>query len=197
MSNSRWLAFWLAYLRRRTPWDTHTTPPELVRAIEGPQAAPPGRALDLGCGTGTNVIYLARRGWEAVGIDFVGSAVRQARKKAQAAGVTARFFTADVTRLDDVKELGGAFDLILDIGCFHSLSSERRERYAAGVLKRLAPDGLFLLYAWGPRERRGQRVGISPAQVEALFAPNLMQVEHGQERGWPAAWYRLKFAPQK
>jgi len=191
------LAFWLAYLRGRTPWDTHTTPPELIRVIEGPQAGSPGRALDLGCGSGTNVIYLARRGWEAVGIDFVGSAVRQARKKAQAAGVMARFITADVTRLDTLQELTGAFDLILDIGCFHSLSPEQRQRYAAGMVKRLAPDGLFLLYAWGPRERRGQQVGISPAQVEALFAPDWMQVEHGQERGWSAAWYGLKFAPQK
>ena len=49
-------------------WDTSITPPEVVAVIEGAAALPAGRALDLGCGTGTNVIYLAQHGWETMGV---------------------------------------------------------------------------------------------------------------------------------
>ncbi|TMK17193.1 MAG: methyltransferase domain-containing protein [Actinobacteria bacterium] len=70
----RWM-----YRTGRTPWDTGVTPPEVVDLIEGPAAVAAGRALDLGCGTGTNVRYLAQHGWEATGVDAVpaGSTVRR------------------------------------------------------------------------------------------------------------------------
>ena len=41
----------------------------MVELVEG-GSLPPSRALDLGCGSGTNCIYLARHGWEVVGVDF-------------------------------------------------------------------------------------------------------------------------------
>ena len=47
------------------PWDTGITPPELVSFIE---SSPPGKALDPGCGAGTNAIYMAQKGWEASGV---------------------------------------------------------------------------------------------------------------------------------
>ncbi len=63
-------SFWLAYRRGFTPWDTGISPPELVAVVEGDQALPPGKALDLGCGTGTNSIYLAQHGWDVSGVDL-------------------------------------------------------------------------------------------------------------------------------
>jgi SAM-dependent methyltransferase len=48
----------------------------LVRLVEGPDGLSPGRDLDLGCGTGRNPIYLARHGWDTVGIEIVGYAHR-------------------------------------------------------------------------------------------------------------------------
>src|SRR6185312_13451966 len=56
----------------------------LVELVEGPARLAPGRALDLGCGTGRNALYLARAGWETVGVDMVGYAVEVARRKAAA-----------------------------------------------------------------------------------------------------------------
>ena len=64
-------------------WDTNITPPEVVAVIEGAAPLPAGRALDLGCGTGTNVIYLAQHGWETIGVDFSPVAIQQARQKAK------------------------------------------------------------------------------------------------------------------
>src|SRR5947208_372149 len=72
------------------PWDSGIPPPELKELIEGPQARTPGKALDLGCGTGTNTMYMAQHGWDVTGIDFVSTAIAAARKKMQAANVAPR-----------------------------------------------------------------------------------------------------------
>jgi len=135
--------FFRAWYYRRPPWDTNQTPPELLDFIA---SHPPGRALDLGCGTGTNVLALAQNGWQATGVDFVPRAIRAARGKARRAGMTAgqvEFRVDDVTRLTGIS---GPFELILDIGCFHSLSPQGMARYRANLRRLLAPGGTFLLY---------------------------------------------------
>src|SRR5262245_2677638 len=96
-------------------WDTGITPPEVVDIIEGANALPPGRALDLGCGTGTNVLYLAQHGWEVVGVDFSPLAIQRARQRAQKTPAVT-LVEGDVTRLSQLA-IAGPFDFILDIGC--------------------------------------------------------------------------------
>ncbi len=92
--------FYSIYYLRKPPWDTGVTPPELEDFV---QNHPPGRALDLGCGTGTNVIYLAQHGWQAIGVDFVKKAIHHARQKADQAGVTVKFYADDVTHLSEIN----------------------------------------------------------------------------------------------
>jgi cyclopropane fatty-acyl-phospholipid synthase-like methyltransferase len=137
------------------------------------------------------VIYLARIGWEVVGVDFVDKPIRKARKKAEGAGVTARFFTGDVTRLEKINGLTGPFDLAVDIGCFHSLNSNDWEPYAAGLFAQLRPGATYLLYAWGPRSDAEPGRGVSPSQIETIFAPHLSleRKQEGEERGRPSFWY--------
>ncbi|MGB9302869.1 MAG: class I SAM-dependent methyltransferase, partial [Mycobacterium sp.] len=60
-------------------WRRDTPPAELVALVEGPTALPAGRALDLGCGTGTDTIYLATHGWDVTGVDMVPKALDIAR----------------------------------------------------------------------------------------------------------------------
>ena len=79
------LFYRIAYLVGFKPWDTGVRPPELVAVVEGPDRLPPGKALDLGSGTGTNAIYLAQHGWDVTAIDFTPRPVRAARRKAAAA----------------------------------------------------------------------------------------------------------------
>jgi len=108
----RWL-FALSYQSGITPWDTGITPPELVDAVEGEHAPQPGSALDIGCGTGTNCLFLARHGWSVTGVDFAGPAIQRARVKAQAAGIDktrVKFIQADATKLTQLG-LGEQFRL--------------------------------------------------------------------------------------
>jgi SAM-dependent methyltransferase len=193
------LLYTLMYRRGRPPWDTGISPPELAAAVEGPEALPPGRALDIGCGTGTNCLYLASHGWHATGIDFAGNAIAKAHEKARAAGElagSATFIRADATHLDG-RDLGAPFTLLLDLGCFHSIPIEKRPSYVVGAARYAAPSALFLLYAFGPRDLGGGRMGgVTPDDVHALFAPAFAveRVVQGTDtgRGFPSAWYWLR-----
>ena len=174
------VAFSLWYVLSRPPWDTRITPPELVEAITGEQPLPPGRALDLGCGTGTNSLYLAQHGWQVVGVDFAAPAIRQARRRAAQAGLgeSVQFYVADVSRLDFLKP---PFDFALDIGCLH------------GLCRLLPPGAHYMLYAVeSARGCLGRPMGLTSEEVRQLFEPwfRLLRVETGTHRGTRrAAWY--------
>ncbi|RPJ19212.1 MAG: class I SAM-dependent methyltransferase, partial [Chloroflexi bacterium] len=99
---------------RQPPWDTGVSPPELLEFI---QEHKPGCAIDIGCGTGTNVITLARAGWKVTGVDFAPRAVKIAREKVGKAGIQAELLVRDATKLEGIN---GLFDLAFDLGCFHS-----------------------------------------------------------------------------
>ena len=185
----------LVYRFGKTPWDTGITPPELRAVVESGQV-PPGRALDLGCGTGTNVIYLARHGLEVVGVDISSRAIAQARRKIEHARLQGRahVVTGDVTRLEGLP-IAGPFDLALDMGCFHNLGVPGRERYIAGLSGRIKPGGLYLLYAFGPRVQWGRGMGLEPREAKQLFSSafELLHIEHGLDRrGIGSAWYTFQ-----
>lgn len=137
---SRWLRFNLWYLRK-PPWDTGVSPPELITFL---QDAPAGYALDVGCGTGTNLLTLASHGWTVVGVDIAWLSVLKARIKLKQAGVAARVLHRDIT---SQLELGATFDLILDIGCYHSLRATERKAYRQNLARWLNPAGTYLIYA--------------------------------------------------
>jgi 2-polyprenyl-3-methyl-5-hydroxy-6-metoxy-1,4-benzoquinol methylase len=71
-----------------TPWDNGQVPEELSAFVEGSGALPAGRALDIGCGTGIQAMYLARNGWRVTAIDAVERPLERARARARAEGAT-------------------------------------------------------------------------------------------------------------
>lgn len=192
------LAFSLWYVLFRPPWDTRVTPPELIEAITGEGRLPPGRALDLGCGTGTNSLYMAQHGWQVVGVDFAAPAIRQARRRAQQAGLDdkVQFYVADVSRLDFLTP---PFDLAVDIGCLHGLDPAGRSGYRDGLCRLLCPGARYMLYAVeSARGCLGRPMGLTPDEVRQLFEPwfRLLRVETGTHRGTRrSAWYWLERQP--
>ena len=142
------------------PWDTGISPPELFEFIENHK---PGRAIDIGCGTGTNVLTLAKAGWDVTGVDFAPRAIKLAKQKLKRSGGQANVLVEDATKL---AKVAGPFDLALDLGCFHGISQEGRRKYLDQLNRVLAPHGFWLLYAFlspgTPRSGHGlDEAGIS------------------------------------
>ncbi len=193
MDVSRWF-FRFAYLVGWKPWDFEVPPPELVAVVEGPNALSPGRALDLGCGTGTNVLYLARHSWDAIGIDFTPRALAAAKRKVAAAGVKAGLLLGDVTRL---AQLGvkGPFNLLLDLGCFHGIPSDRRPAYARGVAAVAAPGATFLMYAFAAPA--GIRPWIAPEEVKRIFTSDFEVEVKPAEGEFRPVWYQMRRRPPR
>ena len=126
----------------QAPWDTGPRS-ELVRLVES-QAIPPGRAIDLGCGTGANAIFLAQHGFDVTGVDFAEAAIEKARRKSEAAGVQVNFVVDDLT---DLRRVIGVFDFILDYGVLDDLRPVQREAYLQNLLALTRPGSCYLL--WG------------------------------------------------
>lgn len=98
-----------------TPWDSGIRSRELARVLDS-GAVPTGRAVELGCGTGTNSVFLAHQGFAVSAIDCSRRALEAARGRAESAGVSLELIEGDLCRLD--RDLG-KFDFVFDRGCFH------------------------------------------------------------------------------
>jgi SAM-dependent methyltransferase len=122
------------------PWDSPVPEPMLIQSVES-GALPSGRALDVGCGTGTNAIWLAQHGYEVLGVDVAPLAIEKARARL-APGLSCRFSALDFLA---EKPQGGPFQLVFDRGCFHVFDEPGdRAKFAASVAAALAPDGVWL-----------------------------------------------------
>lgn len=175
---SRHLLFRTLYRLGFTPWDGHRLASSLRDLIEGGTLTP-AAALDLGCGTGDNAIYLARQGWRVTAVDFVPAAVEKARAKAASAGVDVSFVHADVTRLRS-EGIGHGFDLVIDSGCLHGMSDVDRDAYVREVTAVAAPGARLLIVAFVPGASFGVP-GIEPADVERRFGAHWTLSSSGDE----------------
>ena len=188
------------YREGSTPWDTGITPPEVTQFWHSDLLPNPSVAIDLGCGPGTNAIFLSRQGLIVIGVDYSGIALEIARGR-----IAQRFpngtsrvhlVHASVSQLP-VANAGASY--ILDIGCLHGLSPEDRLDYVASVLGNLAPGGYYHLFAFdrtadGKVDPCGHRRGMGANEVAELFTPALAMIEisRGMPEPNPCRWYLLR-----
>ncbi|MEK6311203.1 MAG: methyltransferase domain-containing protein [Curtobacterium sp.] len=148
---------------------------------------PVGRALDLGCGEGGDVVWLAERGWSVVGVDLSVTALTRASAAAVAAGVEActAFVAADLATWDT----GARFDLVTA----SFLQSWPVEIPRAAILRRasglVAPGGHLLVTAHAapphgdlPDELRGYRFPAPSEDLAALGLDDGWEVLEAAER---------------
>ena len=166
MNFLRRLKFNLWYLRKPA-WDSGITPPELFQFI---QTHPSGRAIDLGCGTVTNLITLAKTVWQVTGIDFASRAIQVAKKKLKKQNINAQLLVGDVTNF----KVDSQFELVLDIGCFHGV--ENKADYLTQLDKLLAPNGFWLMYGFFKPEADHSAPGLVDSDLGMIAAQALTLV---------------------
>jgi cyclopropane fatty-acyl-phospholipid synthase-like methyltransferase len=129
------------------PWDIDKPQPVFVELEES--GAICGSVLDVGCGTGEHVLYLASRGHECWGIDFIPVAIERAKAKAAERGIRAHFQVADALELD---RLNRQFDTVIDSGLFHVFDDAQRARFVKSLAAVLKPGGTYFMACFSDRE---------------------------------------------
>jgi SAM-dependent methyltransferase len=129
------------------PWDIGGPQPALSALFdEYPPASP---VLDLGCGSGDHAISLAQRGLQVMGVDFVESAIMQARAKASSLSPeVARLLNFQVGDALRPSLLQQPFGAVVDSGFLHLFESEPRDRFADDLALALLPGGRYYLLAF-------------------------------------------------
>ena len=149
------------YESGNTPWDVGRADFNLTETVTQ-HPIPSCKALDIGCGTGDNSIWLAQEGFLVTATDVVGAALEQAREKAANVGVKCDFHLIDF--LENEIE-GMPFGFIFDRGCFHSFTTEDdRKRFAQNAAAHLDESGLWLTIVGNADE---DRQGPGPPQRSA------------------------------
>ena len=199
---SKGLYDWM-YRNNRAPWDLGPRR-ELVEAVESGRIQP-CKAIDLGCGTASNAIFLAQHGFEVTGTDYSSAAIALCQQRGAAAGVTVQWIEDDLTNLQHVR---GPFDLLVDWGVYDDLSQADRQAYLRNVLPLTHDRSQFLIYVHEWPYRRVDRLmqalfrfaPMQPGEIEADFGP-CFHIEKIMERyfgrGYPAgeAAYLMRRSP--
>ncbi|HTS26886.1 MAG TPA: class I SAM-dependent methyltransferase [Bryobacteraceae bacterium] len=130
-----------SYEAGEPPWDIGKPDFNLIEIVTT-RPISPCKALEIGCGTGDNAVWLAQQGFEVLAVDFSPIAIEKARHKAAQAGVSCTFLVHDV--LEREVE-GGPFHFAFDRGFLHLIDSEEERRSVAAMMSRcLDENGLWL-----------------------------------------------------
>jgi len=130
------------------PWELGKPRPQLVKLVESGIIKQGSRALDICCGAGTNTVYMASKGFVVSAIDISPRAIAIAKEKAKKAGVKINFKTGSSVELPYGDE---EFDFVFDMGCFHHIYPEDRERFIEGVHRVLTKGGKYFMTCFSRR----------------------------------------------
>jgi SAM-dependent methyltransferase len=181
-----------------TPWDTGITPPEIVSFWAQGHLPPIGLALDIGCGTATNVLYLANLGLNVIGFELSALALSRAATRL-------RPYTDDVKEKialaqADAAHLplrGAGAVYAMDVGCFHSLPDQLRLGYTKNLTENLRAGAYYQLYGFDRLPEDEANIdarGLGANEVEERFSPffEIVQIERASPDRRPCRWYLLQ-----
>lgn len=183
------------------PWDSVGVRRDLVDLLErgDVDAERYPRSIDLGCGTGANVVHLAEAGFDAWGVDFSEIAIRKARARAAAADLDAHFVVGDLTA-PSIPGIEGIFDFLIDFGTLDDLRGESRAAMADTVTRLSRPGSKFLEFCfYGKTEElpsfsfRGtsKMSHIAPGELDELFGARWDVEPFSRDDKWKVAAFLL------
>ncbi len=199
----RWRNF---YADRNRPCPFFGAGPDenLAEWIEGGRLQP-AEALDIGCGNGRNLLYLARNGFAATGVDVSEPAIAWARERATACREPVRLVCGSIF---DNTPAPRSLGLIYDSGCFHHLAPHQRRPYAELVAAALRPQAHFGLVCFAPdggsgytdeqvyeRGSLGGGLGYTGAVLREFWSRYLEVIELRRMHDMPAdsGWFGKPF----
>jgi SAM-dependent methyltransferase len=160
------------YEQKELPWDSGHPASCLMQLIKSwPQAKE--SVLEVGCGTGTNAVWMAEQGLQVTGLDIASGAVALARQRAAEQGVACTFIEADFLNAPLVED--GTFSFLFDRGCFHSMDEEYREAFVRRAAQCLKPGGLWFSLMGNSDQRSPEGEGpprLSATQVCSAVEPS-------------------------
>ncbi|MFQ6020708.1 MAG: class I SAM-dependent methyltransferase [Candidatus Aenigmatarchaeota archaeon] len=134
------------YKEGRIPWDLGKPYKQLVEFVKENK---PCHVLDVGCGTGTDAIFLAQNGFKVTAIDISEEAIRIAKSKAEKAGVKIDFRIGDALDMPFEDE---TFELVNDNGFFHLLDKPNRALFVKEVSRIMKPKSKYLMKCFSDKE---------------------------------------------
>jgi ubiquinone/menaquinone biosynthesis C-methylase UbiE len=151
----------------RKHWDCSAASQEIATCVALGVFPRKGVLLDIGCGSGSDAIFLASSGFHVKALDISSVALDLVRERAAKAKVKVETIHGSATKMP-VEE--SSIDFALDRGLLHNLSDDEGRAYALELARILKPGAGFLL--------RGARISyngnfnpITPARIRATFPP--------------------------
>jgi len=124
-----------------TPWE-EDVPSEAMISLLNRYVRPGSKVLDVGCGLGTNAIWMAAQGYEVEAVDISETAIAQATARATRAGVATKFRAMDFLQ---PAAWSSPFQCVIDRGCLHSIRMPAtRNAFAKRVSESLSNGGLWI-----------------------------------------------------
>jgi ubiquinone/menaquinone biosynthesis C-methylase UbiE len=157
-------------------WGNETPSPELVATIAVKN--PPNNnqtALDIGCGAGSEAIFLAQVGYQVIGVDLSEEALIIAKDRSTEMGLQIQWKHGDALNIPVKSE---SIDFINDRGCFHIIPKQDRTKYSQEIYRVLKSGGTFLLRGCGQHLDKSffetlenEFSDLFKGEVETLFEP--------------------------
>ncbi len=181
------------YQDNELPWDSNKTDIHLKWAVEDFDVGP-CKVVVVGCGTGTNAVWLDEAGFDVTGLDLSPTAITRARARAATAGATCEFMALDFMAGDLPP---GPFSMAFDRGCFHCFDeAAERSHFASRVADVLDHEGLWISVIGstdgpprdtGPPRRSALDIALAIEpffEVLHLEASVFDQHDHAHARAW-------------
>jgi len=150
-------------------WTSKEPPKELIELVESGKIKP-CKVIDIGCGEGFYSIYLAKKGFEVLGIDISKKAIKYAKENAEQAGVNVRFIAMDIFDLPNLNE---KFDFILEWAIMHHIKFEKRKEYVKIINNVLNKGGKYFSTCFNVQStmfgEASTRTRIIPENARALL----------------------------
>lgn len=161
----------------KIPWNMDNPPDILVNLVETNKIQP-CQIIDLGCGVGNYISYLATKGFDSTGLDISISAIEIAKETARSKGVKCNFIVGNVIEFDfQIPEL---FECAYDWEVLHHVFPKDRNKYITNVAKLLKPNGKYMSVCFSDKSSQFGGKGKyrkTPINTELYFSSETEMIE--------------------